>query len=557
MTPQRGALLAAVAAFAVYAGSLGGGFVYDDLPIIVENPLLLSGTPAQLLGSAYWRRPGPGRGGLYRPLTIASYAANARLTELSAPAFRTVNALLHAAVSALVVLLSAGLGLGAPAAALAGLAFAVLPVHAEAVASVVGRAEILAAGFSLAAWACLLGAAGPGRLAAGSALFLAALLSKESAAALPAAVAAADFARRTGRWRETARARAPVWLALGVVLALYLFWRAHILGAAFHVGRPYFGGLGWPEIPLTMARFFWRGWVFGGATGLGLCADWSRPSFPDSTAGDLVGWAALLLAAVCGAWSARDALARRSTAALGALVFLLLAAPMSNLLASMEILGAERMMYLPSFGLCLLAAALWERRPAGRWSTAAAAAILLAWSGLTAAQARVWGSSQTLWEATAVCAPGNQRVNAGLAMVRAGQNRREEARELLRRSLAAEPGHGAAVFNLALLDFEDGKPAAAEAALAGFETAYPGDARVAALRGRIAEETGRPAEALAHYRRSAGIDPLYTLAHRNLGLLYARAGQTAAARAELEAALRLDPSDGEIRKFLATFPPAD
>jgi tetratricopeptide (TPR) repeat protein len=551
---RNAALAAAASAFLVYAGSFGGGFVYDDLPLIVENPLVVSGAPAQFLGTAYWRRPGRG-GGLYRPLTVASYALNTRLTGLSAPAFKAVNALLHAAVSALAVLLAAALGLGAPAAALAGLAFAVLPVHAEAVAWAVGRAEILAAGFALAAWACLVGPLGPARLTAGAALFLAALLSKESAAALPAAVAAADLARREGGWRGAAAARAPAWLTLGVVLALYLFWRSHVLGSAFHVGPAYFGALGWPEAPLTMARYFWRAWAFGSATGLGLCADWARPAFPDSAAGDPLGWAALLAAAAAAAWSLHAALVRRFRPAFGALVFFLLAAPMSNLLVPMEILGAERTMYLPSFGLCLLVAALWERLPAGRGRAAAAAAVLLVWAGLTAARAKVWGSEQTLWEATAACAPGSPRVDARLAAVRAGQNRREEARALLMRTLASEPGHGAALFNLALLDFEDGRPADAEAALAAFEAAHPpGDARLAALRGRIAEEAGRLDAAAAHYRRASALDPLYALAHRNLGLLLARAGNLPAARAALEAALRLDPSDAELRDFLATLP---
>jgi predicted Zn-dependent protease len=140
-------------------------------------------------------------------------------------------------------------------------------------------------------------------------------------------------------------------------------------------------------------------------------------------------------------------------------------------------------------------------------------------------------------------------------MVRAGQNRREEARALLRRASASDPGHAATAFNLALLDFEDGKPAPAEAALAAFEAAHPpGDPRIAALRGRIAEEDGRADEAVIHYRRAVALDPLYALAHRNLGLTLARAGRLDVARPELEAALRLDPADAEVREFLKTLP---
>ena len=65
--------------------------------------------------------------------------------------FHLVNVLLHATVSALVLLLLLGLGAAIPAAWAGAAVFAVHPVHVEAVATVVGRAELLAARFFLAA----------------------------------------------------------------------------------------------------------------------------------------------------------------------------------------------------------------------------------------------------------------------------------------------------------------------------------------------------------------------------------------------------------------------
>ena len=64
MTSRRGGALAALAAGLVDAASLGGGFVYDDIPLILENPLGRSGSAAQLLASPYWRRAG---GSLNKP----------------------------------------------------------------------------------------------------------------------------------------------------------------------------------------------------------------------------------------------------------------------------------------------------------------------------------------------------------------------------------------------------------------------------------------------------------------------------------------------------------
>ena len=64
--------------------------------------------------------------------------------------FHVTNVLLHAIVSALVVLLAAPfLGSDNTAAAVAGALFAVQPIHADAVASIVGRAELLSALFTL------------------------------------------------------------------------------------------------------------------------------------------------------------------------------------------------------------------------------------------------------------------------------------------------------------------------------------------------------------------------------------------------------------------------
>src|ERR1041384_7811533 len=64
-----GMLVAGLAA-ATAAPSLGNGFVYDDVPAIVENPLLHSlSQSAHIWVSSYWRA-----GMLYRPLTIQLFA---------------------------------------------------------------------------------------------------------------------------------------------------------------------------------------------------------------------------------------------------------------------------------------------------------------------------------------------------------------------------------------------------------------------------------------------------------------------------------------------------
>jgi len=111
--------------------------------------------------------------------------------------------MLHAAVTWLLYLLLLAILETSPhgqtVAFVAALLFAVHPIHTEAVASVVGRAELLAAGFLLAAWILHR----RDREIAALICFLLALLSKESAAAFLALVLLGDFAR--GEWKPHLR----------------------------------------------------------------------------------------------------------------------------------------------------------------------------------------------------------------------------------------------------------------------------------------------------------------------------------------------------------------
>ncbi len=396
------ALAAAVfcVAVGVYLNGLEGGFVYDDVQIVVENPAARGQvSPATVFGSAYWRHglptaSAPRPGGLYRPLAVLSYVANWRLGANSPLPFHAVNILLHAVVSALLLLLFARLGFSFDAAALGAAAFAVLPIHAEAVSWTVGRAELLGAFFIVAAWNLMHETAGWGRLTCGLACYALALLSKESAAPFPAAWVLGELFTRWASAAEVARRRGAAWLAAFGVLLVYLEWRALILGSALVVGLPYFTSQRPLIVALTMSKFLLRGWLAPMAVGLGQCADYSRPVFPDAGVGDLVAWAGLAFACAAAIGSLIVFQRRRPAWAFAVLVFFCFAAPLSNLLVPMEIIGAERIMYLPSVGFCMLAAAAWDGRrrggASGRGFWLLPAAGLAWWSFQTIARNRVW-----------------------------------------------------------------------------------------------------------------------------------------------------------------------
>ena len=96
--------------------------------------------------------------------------------------------------------------------ALAGAIFAALAVHTEAVAGIVGRADLMAAGCCFLAWALWRRSA-----PAAAAAFLAALLCKESALVFPLWLVIVEPPRRALAW-------------LGAALAAYVALRAATFG---------------------------------------------------------------------------------------------------------------------------------------------------------------------------------------------------------------------------------------------------------------------------------------------------------------------------------------
>jgi len=246
-------LLVAAATVALYAPSLSGGFLADDVfylrMLSVGDGALARAFSGPLLGSR--------ETAFYRPLPLASLAVESALWGTDrAVGFRLVNLLLHLANALLVGSIAARVlardGHPAPApGALAGALFALHPLAPEAVAWISGRFDLLATLFTLLSLRLAIAALGghrrtarPGRTtrwpALGLALvcFAAALASKESAIGLPLAVAAwAALGERAPAGAEVAaglrgaarRAWAACWPFVAVAAA-YLALRLWALG---------------------------------------------------------------------------------------------------------------------------------------------------------------------------------------------------------------------------------------------------------------------------------------------------------------------------------------
>ena len=447
-TDRLGLVTAVLLAVAAYATSIGHDFVYDDLHMVVDNGLLHSlGNWRAILASPWWGVE------MYRPLTALTLAFDWAVGGGSPLVFHVVNVLLHAVVTALVYVLARKY-LPVFGATVAALLFAAHPVHVEAVASVVGRAEVLAALFVLGA---ALAYSFDGRLAAAGdvtrrrwlssfgclALLALALGSKEMAFATPGIFLIVDWldAKQTGaRPAERFARHRVLWAASVLLTAAFLWLRSTVVGglAGVHAAP----GIEGEDIVARMLVMgpvvleYVRLLVFP----LQLSADYS-PDFLKPVARitltGCAGFATVLLAVLVAVQNRdRAPVVSFGLAWIGGTLLII-----SNVLVPTGLLLAERSLYLPSVGAVLLAgwAAGWIA--VRRKDVAVAAVALLVAAGLTRTilRVQVWRSPGPFLVQLVRDAPGSYRSFWVASLLAYETGNRERGEELARRALEIQP----------------------------------------------------------------------------------------------------------------------
>ncbi|KAM9823963.1 LOW QUALITY PROTEIN: protein O-mannosyl-transferase TMTC2 [Neosynchiropus ocellatus] len=154
MVPE---LLSTAVSVGLYVNALHAGFCYDDSRAIKTNPDLLPATPwTNILYDDFWGTllTHSGSHKSFRPLCTLSFRLNYALHQLRPWGYHLTNVVLHGLVTALFTAFTRPLLGGGLWSLLAGLLFASHPVHTEAVAGVVGRADVGAALFFLLSLLC-------------------------------------------------------------------------------------------------------------------------------------------------------------------------------------------------------------------------------------------------------------------------------------------------------------------------------------------------------------------------------------------------------------------
>ena len=542
-------LLLAGACVLPFANGLTGAFTYDDKAIVRDNPRIRSpGAFRQILETGYFGRP-KGTGTNYRPALLTSYAVQWWIHGGRPVPFHVVNLLLHVLVTAMVVRVFLAAGLAEPLAFGAGLLFAVHPIHVEAVTSVVGRAETLAALFALLFVRLTAQAPTGGRWsalrypAAFLCLFLG-ILTKESAAVAPVLALLLFYAKAEGgpwaRLRDALR-RGGILLAGSVlVLCGVLLLRAQVLGGFLKGDKTAIFALENPLAPLSaldrvinasalLFRYLGRCVV-----PLLLTADESAWSLPLLRSGDPLAytWPLLLLLLTA---AALRALPRVPGLALGFLFFVATFAVTANVLFPIGTVFAERLAYLPSGGVCLMLA--WViLGPARRWSAiprgrlAALVAVAALFGARTAVRNLVWQDDLTLFSNLVATSPNSAKAHYNLAYVRADQGAHAAALAAYTRATEIYPGYFDAWAGKGRMEKELGQLARAEEsylrslrAQRGYENGYFGLGVVRETRGDWKGAEAAYVEGLRSLPRSLPL--LYRLAIVRTRLSPATAGE--------------------------------
>ncbi len=208
-------LIFGLVALAIYAPSLDGPFVSDDLHYVPNNPYVRELTPARALELLHPRGEPVRLVENYAPLHLLLHGLEWKLFGERVRGYHLVNVGLHAAVSVLLVMLLGRAGVPPLAATLGGAFFLVHPANVEAVAWISQLKTT--SSLVLALGALLLR---PGRPLLAALCFGLALLAKPVAAlALPVAVVQLVAARRRDAIEAQPFRQQVVWL--GVWLALF------------------------------------------------------------------------------------------------------------------------------------------------------------------------------------------------------------------------------------------------------------------------------------------------------------------------------------------------
>lgn len=553
------------ATFVVYIGTLGFDFVYDDHEQIVENFRIQSWQYAPGYFTQHvWSHISPkDPSNFYRPIFLLWLRLNHMFFGQSPTWWHLTTVLAHLLVTLLVYLLACRLMRDRVDACVAALIFGLHPAHLEAVAWVSGVTEPLLALWFISSFLCYLkwrerSPKAPRWIAASLAFYTLAVLTKETALALPALVLAwewifpagiAEAARSQIQKVLCAIASTVPFLALSVV---YLAVRVRVLKELSHAFTP----LPLRTLVLTAPSVVWF-YLRHLLWPVGFSAFYDQPYVRSLGFFSFVLPVLMLTAVVLGlAWWSRQS---RAVAFASIWLFLPILLVLNLRVFAEGDIVHDRYLYLPSVGFSVIAAVALHRlklgrtrlldRPAGQVASVATLALALGFSGVS--QSAHWANDLLLAYRGMRIAPNSIYALNELAITMAQRGYNDEAIRFYRKVIELRPNFWESHYNLGLLYYQAGKLEEAERYLNAAIEINPFDPREYVCLGFTELQRGRAAEAAALMRRAREIQPDGASSYMALGVVLKSQGDLEGALKEFQTALSKEPGRTSAREQIA------
>ncbi len=551
--------------FVVYSGSLSFDFVWDDLPQIVNSPIIRSWSNLpRAFGSDLWYHVARHQV-YYRPLFVAWSMLNYSLFGLRPWGWHLGAVLLHVGAVTSVFWMARRLGLEYWTAALAALIFSLHPVHIEPVTWVSAASDTMVTMLVALAFASFLACRGAaanhshtkkvGCSIASLGLFACALLTKEMAVIVPALIALYSWMnpaqQNTSILRRTMDAirDAAPYVALTIA---YVILRKHALPHSTGQFDPNHGMIDVVRtLPLVLSIYLRQLFLPIGITGLYYTPYVSGATFTQVVLPVMVLFSAL---GAIGFWARRE---RNSTVAFAGSWLIVGLAPALYLrnFGNGDFVR-DRYMYLPSIGFAILAAMALMRLPSFmRWNmrTVRVCAVLVLCSGYVCAsiaQQVYWSNDLLLLVRGQSLYPNNPYALAGLAKEYSQRGAHEKAIALAESVVRDHPEYGYGPLALAEAYIRAGRFEDGRKWLGRVDPEYAksevGMAGLAGLYGQM----GDYAQALALCSEILEKEPNLYSALYNCGNVHLLDGQYKDAEQLLARAVQLVPEQAGPKHFL-------
>lgn len=427
-----------VLAFILFGNGIHGDFVSDDRSVIVGHPLVenLSGVFKAFVHPYHYDRP---QSGLYRPLASASYTLNWYLFSGQSYGFHLVNILLHAIASFFIFLIVLNLR-DRLTALISSLIFLFLPIHVEAVTSIVGRGELLM--FFFFALAFYL--AEKGHYKTASLFFFLSLLSKETGIVFIPVFIFFEFVWRKTPVKELFK-KTPYFF---LPVIIYSMLRYNALGPHYFIGNEAYTFFN----PILAMDFF-----------PGLLTSFKvlylyvqKIIFPTYFSSDYSynqitavknlfdSWQAVAGIAILGVIIYLSISKRKNLIGLGAFIFLCSYLIISNLFIKIGTIMGERLIYIPSFGFALIFSGVFSKllrdyKKVAKLLWTILIFVLAVYTVRIIQGNTLWKNEKTLFENAYKYAPNSVVNITNMAGVLFREGKNEEALEKVETALNLEP----------------------------------------------------------------------------------------------------------------------